>query len=98
MRPDVRVRGLEIDPARVASAQSWSALGVEFALGGFEIPLPRGRQARVIRAFNVLRLYDETEVEAPWATMIERLGELTVPWSFVAPRSGPLAHPPTQRR
>lgn len=75
VRADAHVRGLEIDPARVASAQAWTGPGVDFALGGFEVPLPRRRRARVIRAFNVLRQYDETEVERPWASMVERLDE-----------------------
>ncbi|NYF97944.1 class I SAM-dependent methyltransferase [Janibacter cremeus] len=75
VRPDVRVRGLEIDPARVMSAQAWAGPGVEFTLGGFEVPLPHGQRARVIRAFNVLRQYDEGEVEAPWATMLARLDD-----------------------
>ena len=69
VRPGTRVTGLEIDPERVASAQAWARPGVDFALGGFEVPLPGGRRARVIRAFNVLRQYDETEVEAPWRTL-----------------------------
>lgn len=75
VRPDARVLGLEIDPDRVARAQAWSRPGVDFALGGFEVPLPARGRARVIRAFNVLRQYDEAEVEGPWASMADRLDD-----------------------
>lgn len=70
VRPGATVTGLEIDPERVASAQAWARPGVDFRLGGFEVP---GRPARIVRAFNVLRQYDETEVEGPWRTMLARL-------------------------
>lgn len=73
LRPDAQVTGLEISPERVSTAQAWSAPGVDFALGGFEVPLPGQRQARVVRAFNVLRQYDEVQVEQPWRTMLSRL-------------------------
>lgn len=75
VRPDARVVGLEIDPERVETAQAWRRPGVEFALGGFEVPLPGGAGARVVRAFNVLRQYDEDQVEGPWRTMIARLDD-----------------------
>jgi hypothetical protein len=48
--------------------------GLSFMLGGFETPLPAGvASADVIRAFNVLRQYDESEVAAAWAQMQGRL-------------------------
>lgn len=72
-RPDVRVTGIEIDPERVRIARAATRDGVEFALGGFETPLPDGRRPSVIRALNVLRQYDESEVAAAWATMCGRL-------------------------
>ncbi len=72
-RPDVEVVGIEIEPERVARGRAAAVPGVSFALGGFEVPLPRGRQATVIRALNVLRQYDETEVAAHWHRMVERL-------------------------
>ena len=46
------------------------AAGVRFALGGFEVP---GEPATVIRAANVLRQYDESEVLAAWHQMVSRL-------------------------
>jgi hypothetical protein len=73
VRPDVRVVGIEIDPERVRMASAATRDGVEFRLGGFEVPLPGGRRPAVIRALNVLRQYDETEVAGAWATMCARL-------------------------
>ncbi len=71
-RGDVEVVGLEIDPERVARGVAVAGPGVGFALGGFEVPLS-GRSATVIRAFNVLRQYDEGEVLPHWRRMVERL-------------------------
>ncbi|WP_299444578.1 class I SAM-dependent methyltransferase [uncultured Phycicoccus sp.] len=73
VRPDVEVVGIEIDPARVAAAQHLTRPGLRFARGGFEVPLPGGRRPVVVRAFNVLRQYDEAEAEAAWATVLDRL-------------------------
>lgn len=85
VRPDVEVRGLEIDPERVAAADRQLAAvragatpfdpdaRVSFGLGGFEVPVPGGRRPAVIRALNVLRQYDEDEVAGAWRTMADRL-------------------------
>jgi hypothetical protein len=73
VHPRVEVVGLEIDPARVTLAALSARPGVRFALGGFEVPLTGGRSATVIRAFNVLRQYDESEVIAAWRLMVSRL-------------------------
>lgn len=85
VRDDVEVRGLEIDPARVATADAQldevragrtsfaSDLPATFARGGFEVPLPDGRRAAVIRAMNVLRQYDEQDVPGAWSRMAARL-------------------------
>jgi hypothetical protein len=72
-RPDVEVIGIEIDPERVRIASLSARPGVSFRAGGFEVPLPAGRTATVIRALNVLRQYDETEVPAAWDRMLARL-------------------------
>lgn len=86
-RPGVEVVGLEIDPARVARARAQLAdvrggrtpfpadARVSFARGGFEVPLPGDRRPAIIRAFNVLRQYDETEVADAWARMCGRLAD-----------------------
>ncbi|WP_179872536.1 class I SAM-dependent methyltransferase [Microcella indica] len=73
VRPDARVTGLEIDPVRVRLAAPHVREGLDFAVGGFDVPLDGGRQPAVIRAANVLRQYDEHEVEGAWRLMRERL-------------------------
>lgn len=73
VRPAVQVIGVEIDPERVRAAAAATRDGVEFRLGGFEVPLPHGRRPAIVRALNVLRQYDESEVPDAWATMCARL-------------------------
>jgi predicted O-methyltransferase YrrM len=73
VRPDVRVVGIEIDPARVEAARELADEGLQFVLGGFELPVPGGGRPVLVRAFNVLRQYDEGEVPAAWATVRDRL-------------------------
>jgi hypothetical protein len=70
VRSDVEVVGIEIDPARVKLAAASSKPGVSFRLGGFEIP---GREPAIVRALNVLRQYDESEVRENWERMTQRL-------------------------
>jgi hypothetical protein len=70
VRPDVRVVGLEIHPDRVRTAQQAATDGVEFALGGFELA---GLNPVLVRAFNVLRQYPVTDVDAAWAQLCARL-------------------------
>ncbi|MDT3400399.1 class I SAM-dependent methyltransferase, partial [Streptomyces sp. B1866] len=76
VRPDIRVVGVEIDPARVAAARPYARAGLAFAHGGFEVPLPGGpgpARPALIRAANVLRQYDEAEVAAAWRRLCGRL-------------------------
>lgn len=68
VRRDVRVLGLELDAERVAVAQAavdkpW----LDFRRGGFELA---GTRPVVVRAFNVLRQYDEAEVTGAWSLML----------------------------
>lgn len=72
VRPDVEVVGIEIDPARVAAASDYADATLSFRRGGFEVPLD-GRRPVVVRAFNVLRQYDEPDVPGAWHTMAARL-------------------------
>lgn len=60
--PRTALVGLEIDPARVVDDRD----GVHFARGGFELA---GLRPHLVRAFNVLRQYDESEVGPAWARM-----------------------------
>lgn len=64
--PDLAMVGLEIDPDRIVAPRD----GVRFALGGFELA---GLRPQLVRAFNVLRQYDEAEVGAAWARMQAQL-------------------------
>lgn len=73
VRPDVEVVGIEIDPIRVKEAASMVESGLDFGYGGFEVPLPKSRRPIAIRAFNVLRQYDESEVSKSWQLMTNRL-------------------------
>lgn len=73
--PRLPVLGVEIDPERVAMGKPYEDSQTFFRLGGFNLPLQKGESARLIRAFNVLRQYDEAE----WAEPIQRLVEQLIP-------------------
>jgi hypothetical protein len=75
LNPQLRVLGVEIDPERVAQAASFAEPGLDFRLGGFNLPLAPGQRAAVIRAFNVLRQYPEAEVTAALAALSAPLAE-----------------------
>jgi hypothetical protein len=69
---DLVVVGLEIDPARVAAVEADRAPPrIDFRLGGFELA---GLQPVLVRAFNVLRQYDEESAARAWDTMRAALG------------------------
>lgn len=62
--PSLRLIGVEIDPERVAAAQPYSQPGVlDFRLGGFNLTDVLGdEKATLVRAYNVLRQYEEEVV------------------------------------
>jgi len=63
----LEVVGLEIDPARVAAVEAdRDPPRVDFRVGGFELA---GLQPVIVRAFNVLRQYDEASAARAWDTM-----------------------------
>lgn len=70
VRPDVEVVGLEIDPERVSAGQAHRGPHLSFLRGGFELA---GQRPHVVRAFNVLRQYDESSVRASWNEMYRAL-------------------------
>ena len=72
VNPAVRVVGIEIDPDRVTAALPHANNRVSFRRGGFEIPLD-GESPDIVRAFNVVRQYDETEVRGIWDMLQSRL-------------------------
>jgi hypothetical protein len=74
INPALPVLGVEIDPERVAAALPLEDELTRFRLGGFNLPLSTNadgtpQYARLIRAFNVLRQYDETSVAEAHATL-----------------------------
>jgi len=73
--PNLPVLGVEIDPERVAMAEPFADEKTFFRLGGFNLPLREGESVRLIRAFNVLRQYEEAEWEEP----VEQLGMQMIP-------------------
>ena len=66
VNPRVRVTGLEIAPERVLPPRD----GVTFELGGFELAEYR---PQLVRAFNVLRQYDVSQVPEAWEEVTSRL-------------------------
>jgi hypothetical protein len=67
----LEVVGLEIDPERVtAVADDRDPPRVDFRVGGFELA---GLRPVIVRAFNVLRQYDEESAGRAWATMCAAL-------------------------
>ena len=60
VRADTQVVGIEIEPERVRQAQALERPGLRFQLGGFELPVT-GNPV-LVRAFNVLRQYEEADV------------------------------------
>jgi len=76
VNPDLPVLGVEIDPVRVANAQPFCDALTDFRLGGFNLPLRRRQDGenetvRAIRAFNVLRQYDEEAVAPAYAELAQ---------------------------
>ena len=75
VNPSTHVVGIEIERERVERGLAVATDHLHFTHGGFETPLPAvlAQKAHVIRAFNVLRQYDESEVAEAWARMQSRL-------------------------
>jgi hypothetical protein len=79
VNPELRVLGVEIDPARVARAQPFADKRTAFREGGFDLPLATGETVCLVRAFNVLRQYEEDEA----APALARLGAQVEPGGLV---------------
>lgn len=73
VNPHLPVLGVEIDPERVAAAQPCANAQTHFRLGGFNLPLRAGETVRAVRAFNVLRQYDEDAVADAYARLAQYL-------------------------
>jgi len=61
VNPNLKILGVEIDKERVEAALSFADEKTFFRLGGFNVPLKEGEHVRLIRAFNVLRQYEEKD-------------------------------------
>jgi len=77
INPRAIVVGIEIDRERVERALPFENERLRFVNGGFEVGLPKSlgenRKVELIRALNVLRQYDESEVLPAWQLMQTRL-------------------------
>lgn len=75
VNPDLKILGVEIDKERVEAALPFADEKTFFRLGGFNLPLQSGERVKLIRAFNVLRQYEEKD----FAPAYERLAEYVLP-------------------
>ena len=75
VNPNLKILGVEIDKERVAVALPFADEKTFFRLGGFNLPLKNGEHVRLIRAFNVLRQYEEKD----FAPAYERLAQYVLP-------------------
>ncbi|MCC6298698.1 MAG: hypothetical protein IT314_05340 [Anaerolineales bacterium] len=75
VNPNLKILGVEIDKERVEAALPFADDKTFFRLGGFNLPLHEGEQVWLIRAFNVLRQYEEKD----FIPAYERLAEYILP-------------------
>ena len=75
LNPALRVVGVEIDRERVDAARALEVPDIAFVHGGFDVGRHVGEPARLIRAMNVLRQYDESDVVPAWRAMGRGLSE-----------------------
>lgn len=79
LNPQLPVMGVEIDPERVERALPYADELVQFRLGGFNLPLKPGETVRLLRAYNVLRQYEEAQVQES----ILQMGEALIPGGLI---------------
>jgi hypothetical protein len=75
VNPDLKILGVEIEKERVEAALPHADEKTFFRLGGFNLPLKAGEHVRLIRAFNVLRQYEEKDFSPAY----ERLAQYVLP-------------------
>jgi hypothetical protein len=73
VNPQLPILGVEIDPERVTTALSFSDELTQFRVGGFNLPLETGESVRAIRAFNVLRQYEEKQAAEATLLLIRQV-------------------------
>jgi hypothetical protein len=69
VNPNLPILGVEIDKERVEAALPYADAITHFRLGGFNLPLKAGEHVRLIRAFNVLRQYEEKDFAPAYQTL-----------------------------
>jgi hypothetical protein len=75
VNPDLHILGVEIEKERVEAALPFADDKTFFRLGGFNLPVKEGEHVRLIRAFNVLRQYEEKD----FGPAYERLSQYVLP-------------------
>jgi hypothetical protein len=75
VNPALPILGVEIQKERVEAALPHANEKTFFRLGGFNLPLNKGEYVRLIRAFNVLRQYEEKDFTPAY----ERLAQYVLP-------------------
>ncbi|RJP50970.1 MAG: methylase [Anaerolineaceae bacterium] len=75
VNPNLKILGVEIDRERVEAALPFADEKTFFRLGGFNLPLQTDETVRLVRAFNVLRQYEEQD----FAPAYEQLAEYVLP-------------------
>ena len=75
VNPDLKILGVEIEAERVENALPFVDEKTFFRLGGFNLPLKENERVRLLRAFNVLRQYEEKD----FAPAYERLAQYVLP-------------------
>jgi hypothetical protein len=69
VNPTLPILGVEIDKERVEAALPHADAITHFRVGGFNLPLQPGETVRLIRAFNVLRQYEEKDFAPAYETL-----------------------------
>lgn len=69
VNPALPILGVEIDRERVEAALPHADSITHFRVGGFNLPLLPGESVRLIRAFNVLRQYEEKDFVPAYETL-----------------------------
>lgn len=73
LNPTLEVIGTEIVLERVEAAVPWADARTRFLHGGFDVRIEP--LARLVRAANVLRQYDESEVQPAWEAIGRGMAE-----------------------
>jgi hypothetical protein len=75
VNPNLPILGVEIDKERVNAALPYADEITHFRVGGFNLPLQPTESVRLIRAFNVLRQYEEKDFTPAY----EQLAQYVLP-------------------